>query len=418
MDAPDRRLTREEFLAGLARLAVVLVLLFALGVGIGLLLASSGNGDTRGGIANGLTLVGACILVFAAGSWLHTGPLRRDGMHPRLAGRRSGATRSAWRSAWWASACCSSWSRSCSPDPAGAPPRTMRAGSSWPLPFPIPFPHPCRGDARRRARRRRPARRALGRLAGGRVLDLADVGGAVEAALGHGRSWGGEVELDGHVTGVEVVPLGDLAVVVVGTPAVSGRLLDAVLAASLDATSVVRLLRDEDGEAFDLLVVDTNDTRRPPAAPAARGDRRAARLPPAARRRATADSRVRGRRAHRRAGGGGGAGRRPGRRPSGCAGVARLPRDQLVVATRDVTGTRLEEAGDNALRRIALAIAERRSSGDVLDLVAEEAVGLLGGDQASCRSRQRRRVRPASTSGPPRRRGGRGGARARHRAGR
>ena len=50
------------------------------------------------------------------------------------------------------------------------------------------------------------------------VLDLADVGGAVEAALGHGRSWGGEVELDGHVTGVEVVPLGDLAVVVVGTP--------------------------------------------------------------------------------------------------------------------------------------------------------------------------------------------------------
>ena len=94
------------------------------------------------------------------------------------------------------------------------------------------------------------------------VLDLADVGGAVEAALGHGRSWGGEVELDGHVTGVEVVPLGDLAVVVVGTPAVSGRLLDAVLAASLDATSVVRLLRDEDGEAFDLLVVDTNGTRR------------------------------------------------------------------------------------------------------------------------------------------------------------
>ena len=91
------------------------------------------------------------------------------------------------------------------------------------------------------------------------MLDLADVGGAVEAALGHGRSWGGEVELDGHVTGVEVVPLGDLAVVVVGTPAVSGRLLDAVLAASLDATSVVRLLRDEDGEPFDLLVVDTND---------------------------------------------------------------------------------------------------------------------------------------------------------------
>ena len=62
--------------------------------------------------------------------------------------------------------------------------------------------------------------------------------------------------------------------------------------------------------------------------------------------------------------------------------VARLARDQLVVATRDVTGTRLEEAGDDALRRIALAIAERRELGDVLDLVAEEAVGLLGGDQA------------------------------------
>jgi hypothetical protein len=85
MDAPDRRLTREEFLAGLVRLAVVLVLLFAVGVAIGLLLASSGNGDTRSGIANGLTLVGACILVFAVGSWLHTGPLRREGMRPRLA---------------------------------------------------------------------------------------------------------------------------------------------------------------------------------------------------------------------------------------------------------------------------------------------------------------------------------------------
>ena len=62
--------------------------------------------------------------------------------------------------------------------------------------------------------------------------------------------------------------------------------------------------------------------------------------------------------------------------------IARLARDQLVIATRDVTGTRLEEAGDTALRRIALAIAERRELGDVLDLVAEEAVGLLGGDQA------------------------------------
>ena len=91
------------------------------------------------------------------------------------------------------------------------------------------------------------------------VLDLADVRGAVDAALGHGRSWGGEVQVDGHVTGVEVVALGDLAVVVVGTPAVSGRLLDAVLAASLDATSIVRLLRDEEGEPVDLLVVDTND---------------------------------------------------------------------------------------------------------------------------------------------------------------
>ena len=40
--------------------------------------------------------------------------------------------------------------------------------------------------------------------------------------------------------------------------------------------------------------------------------------------------------------------------------IARLARDQLVIATRDVTGTRLEEAGDTALRRIALAIAERR----------------------------------------------------------
>ena len=53
-----------------------------------------------------------------------------------------------------------------------------------------------------------------------------------------------------------------------------------------------------------------------------------------------------------------------------------------MVATRDVTGSRLDEAGDPALRRIALAIAERRELGDVLDLVAEEAVGLLGGDQA------------------------------------
>ncbi len=91
------------------------------------------------------------------------------------------------------------------------------------------------------------------------VLGLDDVRGAVDAAFGHGRSWGGDVQLDGHVTGVEVVPLGDLAVVVVGTPAVSGRLLDAVLAASLDATSIVRLLRDEEGEPVDLLVVDTND---------------------------------------------------------------------------------------------------------------------------------------------------------------
>ena len=53
-----------------------------------------------------------------------------------------------------------------------------------------------------------------------------------------------------------------------------------------------------------------------------------------------------------------------------------------MVATRDITASRLEEAGDSALRRIALAIAERRELGDVLDLVAEEAVGLLGGDQA------------------------------------
>jgi hypothetical protein len=85
MDAPDRRLTREEFLAGLLRLAAVLVLLLALGVALGVLLASSGDGDTRRGIANGLTLVGAGVLIFAAASWLHTGPLRRDGWRARIA---------------------------------------------------------------------------------------------------------------------------------------------------------------------------------------------------------------------------------------------------------------------------------------------------------------------------------------------
>jgi diguanylate cyclase (GGDEF)-like protein len=216
------------------------------------------------------------------------------------------------------------------------------------------------------------------------VLELAEVGAAVEAALGHGRSWGGEVALDGHVTGVEVVPLGDLAVVVVGTPAVSGRLLDAVLAASLDATSIVRLLRDEEGEPFDLLVVDTNDRgarllRRPRGEIV--GQRVSRLLPPDGARRLTAvcaDVERTGEPMEEEV-------------PAGVPGteiewvrrhVARLARDQLVIATRDVTGTRLEEAGDTALRHIALAIAERRELGDVLDLVAEEAVGLLGGDQA------------------------------------
>ena len=85
MDAHDRRLTRAELLAGLARLAVVLVLLLALGVGIGLVLARAGDGDTRKGIANGLTLVGAAVLVFAAASWLRTGPLRREGLRARFA---------------------------------------------------------------------------------------------------------------------------------------------------------------------------------------------------------------------------------------------------------------------------------------------------------------------------------------------
>ena len=216
------------------------------------------------------------------------------------------------------------------------------------------------------------------------VLELAEVGPAVEAALHHGRSWGGDVELDGHVTGVEVVPLGDLAVVVVGTPAVSGRLLDAVLAASLDATSIVRLLRDEEGEPVDLLVVDTNDRgarlmRRPRAELV--GQRVSRLLPPDGARRLTAvcaDVERTGEPHEEEV-------------PTGVPGtdiewvrshVARLARDQLVIATRDVTGSRLEEAGDLALRRIALAIAERRELGEVLDLVAEEAVGLVGGDQA------------------------------------
>ena len=172
MDAPDRRLTREEFLAGLARLAV------------GARAAARARRRHRpaaGQLAatatpaaaspTALTLVGAVVLVFAAGVVAAHRPAasRRHGARGSRR-RTSGATRSAWRSAWSASACCSSC--------VGAPPRLSPA----PAPGPVRCVQgvrglfasrsrsrtPCCGDARRRARRRRPARRARGRLAASR----------------------------------------------------------------------------------------------------------------------------------------------------------------------------------------------------------------------------------------------------------
>jgi hypothetical protein len=85
MDTPERRLTRREFAEGLVRLAVILVLLLMAGAGLGVLLAEAGDSGVREGIANGLTLVGALVLVFAAASWLRTGPLRREGLRARYA---------------------------------------------------------------------------------------------------------------------------------------------------------------------------------------------------------------------------------------------------------------------------------------------------------------------------------------------
>jgi hypothetical protein len=67
------------------RLAVLLVLIVLAAVGLGLIVWQASDLELRRALANGFAIVGALVLVFALGSWMRTGPLRREGLGARLA---------------------------------------------------------------------------------------------------------------------------------------------------------------------------------------------------------------------------------------------------------------------------------------------------------------------------------------------
>ena len=62
---------------------VALVVLAA--VALGLIVWQSSDQPAARAFSNGFAIVGALVLVFAVGSWMRTGPLRREGLGARLA---------------------------------------------------------------------------------------------------------------------------------------------------------------------------------------------------------------------------------------------------------------------------------------------------------------------------------------------
>jgi predicted lysophospholipase L1 biosynthesis ABC-type transport system permease subunit len=81
----DRRLTRAELVAGLVRLGILLALVVLAAVVVGLIVWRVSDQPAGHAMSNGFAIVGALVLVFAVGSWMRTGPLRRDGLGARLA---------------------------------------------------------------------------------------------------------------------------------------------------------------------------------------------------------------------------------------------------------------------------------------------------------------------------------------------